>query len=147
MPKLVSTAEEYFFTGALYDHFLTFGSPVTIWKEPMKNIANTGDSVFVGYGDESNAVNYSYTPVSGVYWSILVDKNNQPILNLSEVSAQLQAGGTVRLKVMKDGKEFIMAGKTERIEMDGRSFNLKTTWSMQNYLSLNFYYFDLEGTF
>ena len=110
-------------------------------------MVNTGDAPFVGYGDESNAINYSYTPVSGVFWSLLVDKNNQPILNLSELSAYVQAGGVAKLKVMQNTKDFIINGKTERIEMDGRSFNLKTTWEMQGYLSLNFYYFGLEGTY
>ena len=54
--------------------------------------------------------------------------------------------GVIKIKVEKDARDFIKNGKTERIEVDEKSFNTISDDKIQNYIGLNYYIFYLEAT-
>ena len=66
----------------------------------------------------------------------------------TEISSQVGTyeSGLIRIKVKEDASNYIKAGITERIDIDGKSFNTITDDKIQNYLGLKFYIFYLEAT-
>ena len=67
MATLLSSAEISGITGIFGDIFDTFKRDVVIFKEPKKVISSINTENIFGYGEPSNAVNYSYVPQSGTY--------------------------------------------------------------------------------
>jgi hypothetical protein len=146
MPSLISTSDIPDFTGALGDHFDTFKREIVVYKEP-KRIVNTGpfDSVLAGYDDSSIEDNITYVPVSGVFDGLIVYEDEQDTRYINILSSSVNKG-VVKIKVEKDARDFIKKGKTERIEVDEKSFNTVSDDKIQNYLGMNYYIFYLEAT-
>jgi hypothetical protein len=144
MASLLTNQNITTLTGVLADHFDTFARTITIHKEPLKVVSsiNSNDS-YAGYGESSNRVNFTYVPQSQSFQAIVIYKNEQS----NEVT---QFGsfpeGVIKIKVKKDARDYILNGKTEKINVDGKSFNTVTEDKVQNYLGLEFYIFYLKQT-
>ena len=52
--------------------------------------------------------------------------------------------GQVIIKIQQEGRDYIVNGKTERIEFDGKSFNLVSKDAIRDYFGLKIYVFVLE---
>ena len=52
--------------------------------------------------------------------------------------------GDVRIKVKADCKSYIENGKTERVEFDGKSWDVTTTDAVKRFLDSEFYVYYLE---
>ena len=145
MPSLIPQADISGFTGALADHFDTFKREIIVYKEPQR-VVNSGpfDSVLAGYED-SSSTNVSYVPVSGVYSGLVVYEDDQDTRYVNMLNSNVNKG-VIKIKVEKDARDFIKNGKTERIEVDEKSFNTISDDKIQNYIGLNYYIFYLEAT-
>ena len=145
MPSLIPQSDISGFTGALADHFDTFKRKIIIYKAPQR-IVETGpfDSVLAGY-DDSSSPNVTYVPVSGVYSGLVVYEDEQDTRYVNMLSSSVNKG-VIKIKVEKDARDFIKKGKTERIEVDEKSFNTISDDKIQNYIGLNYYIFYLEAT-
>ena len=145
MPSLIPQADISGFTGALADHFDTFKREIIVYKEPQR-VVNSGpfDSVLAGYED-SSSTNVSYVPVSGVYSGLVVYEDEQDTRYVNMLNSNVNKG-VIKIKVEKDARDFIKNGKTERIEVDEKSFNTISDDKIQNYIGLNYYIFYLEAT-
>ena len=142
MAELITTDEASSFKQILEDHFDTFKRSVTIHKEPVK-IINQVKKRLAGYGDSSQEENVTFAPQNASFDAIVTYENKQ-----GEIASQIGTyqTGVVRIKVKKEAATYIKNGKTERIEIDGKSFNTITDDKIQNYLGVVFYIFYLQAT-
>ncbi len=144
MANLLSSENVAAFTGVLGDHFDTFSRSITIHKEPKKILSSiNSNNSYAGYGETSNQAVFTYVPQSQSFQAIISYKNEQA----SEVT---QIGsfplGMIKIKVQEAAADYIKNGKTEKIEVDGKSFNAVTEDKVQHYLGLQYYMFFLQQT-
>jgi len=143
MANLIPEDEAPLFTKALSDHFDTFKRTIVVHKEPVKIVTNTANKPYAGYGEDSEEENVTYVPQKREFDAIISYANEQ-----TEVSSQVGVyeKGTVRIKVKEEAANYIGNGITERIDIDGKSFNKVTDDKIQTYLGIKFYIFYLEAT-
>jgi len=124
MANLLSTTDKAYFTGVLGDLFDTFQRPITVHKEPLKKIVNPAVDVYAGYADTSTPDNIEFVPQSKIFEAMIsyVDKSQSSLD--TDINIQIPRNASVRIKVKQDCRDYIKIGKTERIEMDGKSFNI-----------------------
>lgn len=130
---------------ALYDDLKL---PIIVHKSPIQTIANVNNNPIYGYGESSEQSNITYTPVSGIFNARVRFDNPvsaNPTNPTRELNFRIPKGGAV-IETELDCKDYILNGKTERIDIEGKSFNIISDWSSHNYLGLKFYYFTLENT-
>ncbi len=144
MSSLLSSTEIGGFTGVLLDHFDTFQRNITVHKEPLKVVStiNSANS-YAGYGESSNTTQFSYVPQSQTFSAMVIYANHQKGIASQVGSFPI---GTIKIKVKEDAAKYINNGKTEKIDVDGKSFNAVTSDRVQNYLGLKFYIYHLEQT-
>ena len=146
MANLISDSERAALGAMFDDIFDTFKRSITIHKEPKKIINQINTSHIFGYGDYSDIVNYTYVPVIGVFDAIVKYNEKQTIDFVEEINSQISVG-TCSIKVKKECRDFIMAGKTEKIEFDDKVFNIISDDAVKSFLNATeFYVFQLEVT-
>jgi hypothetical protein len=145
MSLLVSEKFKTDATGLLMEHFNYFSRRIVIHKEPLRTIEVLDEANYPGYGEASNQTNYTYTPVSGIYSGRIVHADDQIEAPLRQLDMRIPHGGAL-LKVEEPAKNFILNGKTERIEADGKIFNVISDYKVKHYLGTQFYIFTLENT-
>ena len=144
MPSLLSSTEISGITGIFNDIFDTFKRDIVVYKEPKKVISQINTDSIFGYGEASDAVNYSYVPQSGTYSAkikYIERASDDPyVMQLqSDIETSL-----VRIKVKDEARSYINTGKTEKVEFDGKSFNVRGNEVIKNFLGSEFYVFYLE---
>jgi len=144
MAGLLSSEDVSFFTGQLYEHFLTFSDnqQIIVNKAPIVSYSSPGN-IYAGYTNQDIEENATYTPVSGVYNAITYydndfrqDKFNEPNISLAD--------GEIAIEVLTNTKDFIQNGKTENIIVDGLLFDIISEPWLQNYFGLQFWYYKLK---
>ena len=134
------------FTGILEEHFRLFSSGhwLNVHKEPKKVVSSINADYFAGYGSTSNESNITLVPSSGIFPVVRVfSKESEKIVDQLNL---LAPGGTARIKVERNARDFIIDGKNEYIEMDGLTFNEAIEETPQNYLGKVYYKFTLRKT-
>ncbi len=147
MPSLVSTSEIAFRTGALNDLFDTVKRSIIIFKEPIQTI-NTSSNVLFGYEETSASDSVTFTPVSGTYYAQIlyprVSRNNSARTIDNKI---ILNPNSTYIKVKRDARDYIKNGtKTEALSFDDALWNIEGSEQVQNYLGLQFYYFEVKGT-
>lgn len=142
------------FSGAFGDLFDTFARYrpdryIVINKEPIKTIVQSSPSdAYAGYSSTNVINDYVLTPVSGVFPAQMIYeyKTNELDVNNPELQVNI-ANNSVNIKVEANAKDFILAGKTESILVDGQLFNQASQYKVQDFLGVQYYYFKLTQTF
>ena len=145
MPSLISEIEKNNLTGIFNDIFDTFKREIVIHKEPKKVISQVNTSSLFGYGDPASSINYSYTPVSGVFQATIRYNLDQETERLADIPSQVSIGG-VFIKVQEPARNYINKGKTERITFDNKSFKVVSEDANKSFLNSKFYVYKLEST-
>ncbi|MAF24266.1 hypothetical protein CL634_01575 [bacterium] len=146
MADLISDAERAALGSMFNDIFDTFKRDIVIHKEPKKIINQVNTSQIFGYGDYAEVVNYTYVPVTETYPAIIKYNEKQTVDFIEEINSQISIG-TCSIKVKKDCRDFIMNGKTEKIEFDGKVFNVISDDAVKSFLNATeFFIFQLEVT-
>lgn len=145
MPSLLSAADINSFTGDFQDLFDTFKRNITIYKEPKKTISNVNLDSYHGYGESAQKANITYTSVSEVHQAVVSYKDRQDAEEIANIGLMYFAGDA-RIKVDSTTKEYILNGKTEKILIDGKAFNLLTEDSIKNFFGIRLYVFHLQAT-
>jgi hypothetical protein len=145
MASFVTSSETTSFTGDLQKLFDTFKRDIVIYKEPKKVIENVNSSAFYGYGDSAQKTNITYVPVFETHQATVSYKDRQESEEMDGIGLMYFAGD-VRIKTDENGKNYIKNGKTEKIVIDGKDFNILTAESIKYFLGLRFYVFHLEHT-
>ncbi len=143
MASLISTGEKATLTGIFNDIFDTFKRDIVVYKEPVKTVASINESNLFGYGDASNQVNYTYAAQSGTYQAIIRYADQQQQDYYSDLNGAI-AKGDARIKVKQECRDFIENGRTEKIEFDGKSWNVVTSDSVRRFLDSEFFVYHLE---
>ena len=143
MASLISSSEKANLADIFEDVFDTFKRDIVVWKEPIKTVATINESYLYGYGDPSNLINYTSTAVSGVHEAVIKYTDEMESNYDSNVTSYLPEG-EARIKVRSQTKKFIENGKTERIDFDGKSFNISSEVTPKMFLKNEFYVYHLR---
>lgn len=137
-------------TGIFERHFSQYSSGInnycTIYKEPLQIINNSAAEVLAGYGSDSMSnSDITYQEVSQTFPAMIInskDITSQPFaqLNLSVDK------NSVFIKVKQTAKDYINNGKTERVILNGQTYNNIGSYGVQNYFGSFYYYFKLDST-
>jgi|TARA_Y100000356_G_C11219990_1_gene268541 hypothetical protein len=147
MANLLSDTDKAYFTGVLGDLFDTFQRSITVHKEPVKTVTNINTSnTYAGYGDTPNLQNIEFVTKSQSFEAMIsyVDRTQSSLD--TELNIQIPQNAAVRIKVKQDCRDYIKLGKTERIEIDGKSFNVLGDESVKYNFGYYLYVFYLELT-
>ena len=143
MPSLISDLEKAELALVFKDIFDTFKRTITVHKEPIRVIGQVANKPMAGYGQDSEEDNVSFVPQSKDFQATVAYSQQQ-----TEVSTQVGTYeiGTVRIKVEEEAASYIKNGKTERIVVDGKSFNTITDDKVQDFLGTKYYVFYIQAT-
>jgi hypothetical protein len=146
MASLLTETEKNNLTPLLEDLFDTFARDITVHKQPKKNITNNPQNHFIGYEEGSMVENITYTPESKTFKAKIKYETDQTLNQLKEINNTLSKG-LVKIKVRKDARDYILNGtKTEKIEIDGISFNVISDEAVKVFFNVTFYVFFLQRT-
>ena len=145
MPSLVSSDEINSFTGDFQNLFDTFKRTITVHKSPKKVIQQINTDFLHGYGESSDQVNYTYTPVSQDFESMVLYKDRQDADEM-DIGNLTYFAGDVRIKCDETTKDYIKDGKTEKIVIDGKDFQLMTEESVKYFFGITLFVFHLQFT-
>ncbi len=142
--SLLSSTEIAGLTGIYNQLFDTFKQEIIIIKEPIRSVVNAGSSDLWKYGDTSNESNYTYTPVSGIYYG-LVDVDLKPkevFLSDMEQKAQTEM---LSLQVQQSCRDYIENGvKVQSIFIKNHYYELISEDIHDPFLSLDIYQYRLK---
>jgi len=145
MASLISDTEKANLTGIFGDIFDTFKRDVIIHKEPTKIVTDVNINQIFGYGGDSQKSNVSYIHNSKSFEATIAYKISPSELSdyISDVGSYTH-GNIVRIKVREDARDYIMSGKTEKIEFDNRYFNVVSRDIVSMFLDVKYYIFYLK---
>lgn len=118
MPSLISDAEKENLTGIFGDIFDTFKRNITVHKEPTKVVSDVNINQIFGYGGDSQKSNVSYLHNSQSFEATINYKISSAELSdyITDVGAYTH-GNIVKIKVKEDARDYIMNGKTEKLNL------------------------------
>ena len=145
MGSLISDAEKANLESVFQDIFDTFKRSITVHKEPQKVVSDVNISHIFGYGNQSQSSNVSYIPESESFYATIAYNVSWTEAGdyISDVGSY-QHGNIVRIKVEESGRDYIMSGKTEKIEFDNRYFNVVSRDIVNMFLGVKYYIFYLK---
>ena len=145
MPSLITDAEKANLTGVFGDIFDTFKREIVVHKEPTKVVSDVNINQIFGYGGDSQKSNVSYIHNSSKFDATISYKISTAELSdyISDVGAYSH-GNIVRIKVQQEARDYIMSGKTEKIEFDNRYFNVVSKDIVSMFLDVKYYVFYLK---
>lgn len=146
MASFLSAGDISSFQNDIDTHFDTFKRQITIHKEPIKNIVQNSTNQMLGYQEDSNVVDYSYTPRNETFYAIIKYNNIQENLSVDSELKLKFLNQFVEIKVKEDAKNYIEIDRTEKITFDSKTFNLVSSALVKNYLGLSYYTFYLKET-
>ena len=146
MGDLLSNADRQFFQDILGDLFDTFKRKILIHKEPKKQIINPALDVYAGYAEDSTPQNIKFIHQNKEFEALVSYLGRSNASFDSEINVQIPQNASVRIKVKPDARDYIIKGKTERIELDGNSYNIIGNESLRYNFGFKLYvfYFKLE---
>lgn len=146
MPSLLTETEKNNLTPLLEDLFDTFARDIIVHKEPKKVITSNVETHLIGYGDNAISENIEYIPEKKTFKAKVKYNTDQDIAKLKELDNTISKGA-VKIKVRKDARDYILDGrKTEKIEVDGNSFNIISDEAVKKFFNVTFYIFFLQRT-
>lgn len=146
MPTLLSDIEIANATGVMGDLFDTFSREILVYKEPKKIINQIATNTLPGYGEASIKTNITYIPVSGAFQAKVKYNPKQELELLPELKSRVSKG-VVKIRVEKNARDFIVNnGKTEKIIIDNKSYNVVTDDTVKRFLTSEYFVFFLEAT-
>jgi hypothetical protein len=150
MSSLISSTEMLNSTGVFQNIFDSWSRQIIIFKEPIKQqILPQNSSALFGFGSSQSTELYNYTPITGVFPALIryndryasKDKSDQLQSEINEYISD----GPVSIKVRQDCRDFIIVGKTQKIQIDNQEYLLDDVDFKVDYFFQSMYYiFDLE---
>jgi hypothetical protein len=130
-----------------YDDFFTyFSRPFVVHKDPIRVVEQVQSTPLYGYGQPSDAVNFTYIPVTGIFNGRIFYNNSRDVDAVNSDLKLVFARGDVTLKVRQDARDFIANGRTIKLEFDGKTWNVITEDAVKTYLNNLYYVYGLEQT-
>tara|TARA_R100000808_G_C2153345_1_gene163437 strand:+ start:3669 stop:4112 length:444 start_codon:yes stop_codon:yes gene_type:complete len=143
--SLINDNEKAQIQTAYESFFDTFKQNIVVHKVSEIVVSDINlDQVF-GYEEDANTENYSYQHQNKSFPALIVlpSRGDQTLGVMTEMAAQVP-DGEARIKVKADCKEYIQTGKTEKIEVKNKSYQLISTEAEVNNVLTGFYIFKLK---
>jgi hypothetical protein len=130
-----------------YDNFFTyFSRSFIVHKDPVRIVEQVQSAPLYGYGQSSDAVNFTYIPVTGIFNGRIYYNNSNDTDVVNNDLKLVFVKGDVTLKVKQDARDFIANGRTIKLEFDGKTWNVITEDIVKKYLNNTYYVYGLEQT-
>jgi len=143
----VNQYEQNILSGIQNRFFNTFSRQIVIYKQsqeiPIPNPASSQNFVF-GLGNQQASTNYTYQQVTGVYSALVIYADDQKFEMLSDPNLRTTPG-EVKIKVQEDAMNFIENGKTEKIFLDNRYFEIVGEQKQRTLLNNKLYQYILQS--
>ena len=145
MASLLTDADKLSFKNSIIDLFDTFSRDIVIHKEPKKKITqvNPTNPVMPGYGHSSNPTNVEFIAESKTFKAMIRYNNKQSVEADNFAGLQIPTG-MVAIKVQEDARNYINNGKTEKIELDGKSFKVASSDAVKDHFGYALYVYFIE---
>lgn len=144
MASLLNETEKNNLTPLIEDLFDTFARDIIVHKQPKKNISQSINNSLAGYGETSIQENIEYIPESKSFKAKIKYNNDQELAKINDLN-NLISKGIVKIKVRQDARDYILNGtKTEKIEFDGKAFNIVSDEAVKKFFNTTYYIFYLE---
>ena len=148
MSSLITLYEKQTTSNVFSDIFDTWSRPIIIYKEPIKTqILPENPNNLFGFGSSQSAELFTYTPVSGIYPALIRYQNkfsSREDTFIPEVN-EFTENKPLSIKVKNDCKNFILVGKTIKIQVDNLIYILTNIIPRPElFWNSEFYIFDLE---
>lgn len=143
--SFLSSSDQSWYEEAIDTWFETFKKSIVVHKEPIKNIVQNTMNQMLGYQEDSNLVDYTYTPRNQTFDAVI--KYN-PVDNLIE-DKEIKMNVTdqpVIIYVKDDARKYIDIDITEKITFDGKDFNIFSTSIAKHYQNKTYYVYYLKET-
>ena len=98
-----------------------------------------------GYGHDSNEGNVTFQPESKTFKAMIRYNNRQDVETDNFAGTKIPTG-MVAIKVQEDARDYIKNGKTEKIEMDGKSFKVAGSDAVKDHFGYQLFVFFIEET-
>ena len=145
MASLISASEKANLVKIFTDIFDTFKREIIVHKEPIKVVDQINLTQIFGYDEFSNETNYSYETNNKTIYAVVRYSANHGFSDIDKNTINVIAGDA-SIKVDKGGRDYINAGKNEKIVIDGKTFNVDGQEMIQRFLDNEFYIFNLKLT-
>ena len=145
MASLISDSEKADLVKIFTDVFDTFKREIVVHKDPIKVINQINLSAIFGYDEYSNEDNYSYESNNKTIFAVVRYSTNHGFTEVDKNTLNV-IKGDASIKVDKTGRDYINNGKTEKIVIDGKTFNIDGQEIIQRFLDSEFYIFNLKLT-
>jgi hypothetical protein len=151
MALLPSTNTVTAFTGEVMAQFNYFSRPITVYKQPQETIVNNLNlNPLFGYSPLSQTTNSNITLAaqsqifSGLVLYPLKSRGSSTAIFDNKL---LLEDNKTYLKVLSACSDYINNGtKTEKVEVDGGTWNIEGNAQIGRFLGLQFYYYQIKAT-
>jgi hypothetical protein len=143
--SLLNDSEKQQIRTSYEEFFETFRQPITVHKVSEIVVSDINVTQLFGYEEDANDENYSYEHQSQSFYALIVfpSRGDQTLGVMTEMAAQVPEG-EIRIKVQEDCKNYIQVGKTEKVEVKGKSYTLISTEAEVNNILTGYYIFKLK---
>jgi hypothetical protein len=143
--SFIGVGDQTWYEDAADTWFETFKKSIIVNKEPIKNIVQNTTNQMLGYDENSNIIDYTYTPRNQTFDAVIkytVSENLQenPEIKLKFTDQQ------VEIYVKSDCANYINTDRTENIAFDGKLFNIYSTSIVKHYQRNTYYVYFLKET-
>jgi len=143
--SFISSNDQSWYENAIDTWFETFKKTITVNKEPIKVITQNTTSQMLGYEENSNIIDYSYTPRNQTFDAVIKYNDKENLEENQEIKIKF-VDQLVEIYVKKDCADYINTDRTENITFDGKTFNVYSTSIVKHYQNNTYYVFYLRET-
>jgi hypothetical protein len=143
--SFLSSTDQSWFEEAADTWFETFKKSIIVNKEPIKNIVQTTSPQMLGYDENSNIVDYTYTPRNQTFDAVIKYAVNENLQENPEIKLKF-TDQQVEIYVKEDCAQYINTDRTENITFDGKIFNIYSTSIVKHYQRNTYYVYFLKET-
>jgi hypothetical protein len=87
--SFLSSNDQTWYENAIDTWFETFKKPIVVHKEPIKNIVQNTTNQMLGYSEDSNIVDYTYTPRNQSFYAVIKYNPTDNLTNDKEINIKI----------------------------------------------------------
>jgi hypothetical protein len=143
--SFLSASDQSWYENAVDTWFETFKKQIVIHKEPIKNIVQNTTNQLLGYEENSNIVDYTYTPRNQTFDAVIKYNPTDNLEENPEIKIKF-IDQLVQIYVKEDARDYINTDRTEKITFDNKIFNIHSTSIAKHYQNATYYMYYLKET-
>ena len=125
--SFLSASDQSWYENAVDTWFETFKKQIVVHKEPIKNIIQNTTNQLLGYEENSNIVDYTYTPRNETFDAVIKYNPTDNLEENPEIKIKF-IDQLVQIYVKQDARDYISTDRTEKITLDNKIFNISSTF-------------------